>query len=102
MPRYWATDEVQPPSAPETLQHFLLERYYFFVAQTDGSVFKGQVHHRPYTAYSASVIQLNENVTKAAGIMVDPEQMVQAYWSPGVEVTAYGPWQVQPAINSDI
>merc|ERR1711907_292059 len=87
--------KLLPPSDPGSLQYFLLERYFLFVTDAEGRVYKGQVHHSPYQAYAAEVVQLDQNVTDAARITLHSAQMTQAYWSPGVEISAFGPWQVR-------
>jgi uncharacterized protein YqjF (DUF2071 family) len=75
-------------SVPDTLQHFLLERYFLFVERR-GEVLKGQVHHSPYAAHSARILSLREELLGAAGL---PEGRLETvHYSPGVEVEVFGP-----------
>ena len=55
------------PSAPGTLEHFLLERYLLFNLR-GGAVRKGHVHHVPYPARRCEVLSLEESLTRAAGL----------------------------------
>ncbi len=78
------------PSAPGTLQHFLLERYHLMVERR-GRVRRGQVHHRPYPAHAASLVSLDQSLVTAAGLPADG-RLETVHYSPGVEVEVFGPF----------
>ena len=73
------------PSQPDSLQHFLLERYLLFV-ERQGQVWRGQVHHRPYPVQKVEVTEVSDSLIQAAGIEPIDEDPVCAHYSPGVDV----------------
>jgi uncharacterized protein len=77
-----------PPSLPGTLQHFLLERYVLF-SLAGGKVWRGQVHHTPYPAYDAKLLQLSQTMLPAAGLSGAGEQPAFIHHSPGVDVEVF-------------
>lgn len=55
------------PAAPQSLEHFLIERYLLF--SHDGTrLFKGRVAHKPYRLLPARVESCRENLIAAANI----------------------------------
>lgn len=80
------------PSAPGTLEHFLLERYLLFTVR-DGRVSKGHVHHVPYPAHSAELLHLEDGLLRAAGLPAPSSTPASVHYSPGVEVEVFGPWE---------
>jgi uncharacterized protein YqjF (DUF2071 family) len=86
--------EALGPSAPGSLEHFLLERYYLF-SERRGHVWQGQVHHTPYPARRATVTSIAQGLVAAAGIPCARDAPPEvAHWSPGVSVEVFGPWRV--------
>ncbi len=84
--------EALSPSAPGTLEHFLLERYHLF--STKGSqLMKGTVHHVPYPAHAAHARRFTQTLTDAAGLR-DVGALRATHFSPGVDVEVFGPWPV--------
>jgi uncharacterized protein len=77
------------PSRPDTLEHFLLERYLLF-ARRRGVILEGQVNHPPYVAHRARVERIHDEIAAAAGLpaAATPETV---HFSPGVEVEVFGP-----------
>lgn len=82
-----------PASKPGTLQFFLLERYFLFV-RCGRAVYKAQVAHAPYSVRAVKVLGLSESLLTTAGLPALGAPTVAAYWSPGVDVTAFGPWRI--------
>ena len=82
--------EVLGPSQPGTLEHFLLERYLLFV-QHGGRMLTGQVHHTPYPAQKAEILEVHDELIAAAGLapVTDPPRF--AHYFPGVDVEIFGP-----------
>ena len=56
-------------AAPEsgTLEHFLLERYWLFVHHRD-QLCKAQVHHAPYPAQAAELLEFDDQLLASAGL----------------------------------
>jgi uncharacterized protein YqjF (DUF2071 family) len=77
------------PSQPGTLEFFLLERYLLFV-QRRGTTYVGQVHHSPYPAQGAEVLEMEDGLLQAAGIDCADRWPAYAHYSPGVDVEIFG------------
>ncbi len=60
-------------SAPGTLEHFLIERYYLHVWRR-GKLWRGQVHHTPYPVQRARVLSLRDELIGAAGFRSRPRR----------------------------
>lgn len=58
---------VIAPAQPDTLEHFLCERYFLYT-YARGQLYRGQVHHAPYPLQSAILHHCRENLIAAAGI----------------------------------
>ena len=77
-----------PPSQPDSLEYFLLERYLLFT-QLRGRILRGQVHHAPYPARSASLIEFQDQLLEAngfTGLNTSPDLV---HFSTGVDVEIY-------------
>ena len=85
--RYRITDELGP-SAPGSLEHFLLERYLLFV-ERGGKIQCGQVHHTPYPAFRADVSHCEQTLTAAAGLGNLQNSPPLQHYSPGVDVEIF-------------
>ncbi|WP_161604510.1 YqjF family protein [Roseiconus nitratireducens] len=82
---------VQDPlgaSLPGTLEYFLLERYLLFVLR-GGAVYRGQVHHAPYQAWTAEVLDLEEQLLAAAGMPAPGRMPDLVHYCPGVDVEVF-------------
>lgn len=80
-------------SKPDTLEHFLLERYYLFT-KWRGAIWKGHVHHVPYPAQRCELLSLDESLTTAAGLPAHDATPATVHYSAGVEVEVFGPNRV--------
>jgi uncharacterized protein YqjF (DUF2071 family) len=76
------------PSEPGTLQHFFLERYLLFVVRA-GKIYSGQVHHVPYPAFDATVLEVQDELIAAAGFPAKVKPPEFAHYSPGVDVEVF-------------
>ena len=77
-----------PPSQPDSLEYFLLERYLLFT-QLRGRILRGQVHHVPYPARSASLIDFEAQLLEVngfTGVNTSPDLI---HFSTGVDVEIY-------------
>ena len=71
-----------------TLEHFLLERYLLFT-ERDGASRRGQVHHTPYPAHRASLVDVHDELVSAAGLPAVSGQPAHVHYSPGVDVEVF-------------
>lgn len=74
-------------AAPDTFEHFLVERYLLF-AQSGEALRLGQVHHAPYPIHRAEVTELSESVVSALGLPA-PVGPPHVLYSPGVDVDVF-------------
>lgn len=72
---------------PDTLEHFLVERYLLF-SKHRGALLVGQVHHRPYPVRRAEGVSLEQTMLAANGIKGE-HPLVSALYSPGVDVEVF-------------
>ncbi|MCA9218724.1 MAG: DUF2071 domain-containing protein [Planctomycetales bacterium] len=75
-------------SRPQTLEHFLLERYLLFVERR-GRVLEGQVYHTPYPAQQATVTSVEESLLAAAGLPTIQGPPTLAHYAEGVDVEIF-------------
>ena len=59
--------EMLGASKAGTLEHFLLERYWLFTPHR-GRLCKAQVHHQPYLAQQAELLEFEDQLRDAAGL----------------------------------
>ena len=81
--------EALGPSAPGTLEHFLLERYLLFTSWRD-RIYRGQVHHVAYPAQRATVHHVESSLLEAAGLPPGRGEAL-AHYASGVDVDVFGP-----------
>lgn len=86
--RYRLGHELRP-SQPETIEHFLLERYLLFV-ERNGRLLTGQVHHVAYPVQQASVLAVEDGLVAAAGLPAVDTHPAHVHYSPGVDVEVLG------------
>jgi uncharacterized protein len=75
-------------SQPGSLQHFLLERYLLFVERRN-QILCGQVHHTPYPAHSAELLEVHDELAAAARLPAVVGPPAHVHWSPGVDVEVF-------------
>lgn len=83
-----APGTVLAPAAPQTLEHFLVERYLLF-SVAGSTLFSGRVAHPPYQFQPAVYTELSQTLTHAAGFPLETPPLL-AHYSPGVEVEVFG------------
>lgn len=72
---------------PGSLEHFLTERYRFYVADDGGRVYVGPVEHPQWPLQGAD-LAVRENDLFAANGFAEPESEPLVHYSTGVDVTA--------------
>ena len=75
-------------SQPESIEYFFLERYLLFTEHR-GRLFAGQVHHTPYPAQAAEVLELEDHLLEAAGLGTCPGLPVYSHYASGVDVEVF-------------
>ena len=66
--RYQPIEGPAAPSAPGTIEHFLLERYILYSQDDQQGLYRARVHHQPYPVQRAEVLALDETLVWAAGV----------------------------------
>ncbi len=79
-----------PPglAVPDTLDHFLIERYLLYSQRPSGPLFRGQVHHAPYQLHEVSLLSCEQSLLTASGIRPNTPPY-HAVYSPGVDVEVF-------------
>ena len=72
-------------AAPGSLEEFLVERYQLYSRALGPALWRGPVRHEPWLLFAASVTDLQEDLSAAAGLrpLGRPDL---CHWSPGVQV----------------
>ncbi|MFN0074718.1 MAG: YqjF family protein [Chloroflexota bacterium] len=83
---------LQGPTAPGTLEHFLLERYLLHVERA-GVLWTMQVHHQPYPVQRAAVLEVREDLCAAVGLPALTGPPLVTHYASGVDVEIFGPWK---------
>ncbi|HEX2835532.1 MAG TPA: DUF2071 domain-containing protein [Thermoanaerobaculia bacterium] len=86
--RYRPIEGPATASAPGTLEHFLLERYILYSQDAAHNLYRARVHHQPYPAQKAEVLQLDETLIWAAGIK-RPDAPAVRHYAQEVNVRVY-------------
>lgn len=81
--------ELLDPLQPSSLEFFLLERYLLFV-QRGHEIHVGQVHHAPYPAQHAEILDVEDELIKATGIDGCERAPLLAHYAAGVDVEVFG------------
>ncbi len=84
--RYRAGRELGA-ARPDTLEHFLVERYLLF-SRHRGALLVGQVHHEPYPVREAELDAFEQTMLAANGIAGE-HPIVSTLYSPGVDVEVF-------------
>jgi uncharacterized protein YqjF (DUF2071 family) len=85
--RYRIGERIDTTS-PDSLEFFFLERYLLYV-QRKNKTYMGQVHHSPYPAHLAHVLDVDDHLLQAAGIDTLGQAPEFAHFSPGVDVEIF-------------
>jgi len=86
---------VAREAAPESLEFFLLERYYLYARPSSGTLLRGRVSHRPYRYRDADVPDLSSLPAENNGFsQCTGAAPHHACLDEGFDVTIYRPTQV--------
>ena len=75
------------PAEPDTLEHFLVERYVLYAADGD-RLYQGRVHHEAYPLQGATVAGLSQDLVAAAGLPT-PKGEPLAHYASEVDVEIF-------------
>jgi uncharacterized protein len=81
----WTYDPEIYQAQPETLDHFLCERYQLYTAKK-GRLYTGLVHHTPYPLQHVTSLEIAQNLTDAAGFPPFTLPPQTLHYSQGVDV----------------
>jgi len=73
---------------PDTLEHFLAERYLLYAKSPSGQLYRGQVHHSPYPLREARLVHLKETLLASAHLPVETDP-AHVMFSDGVSVEIF-------------
>jgi uncharacterized protein YqjF (DUF2071 family) len=84
----WTPGDVMPSPPPDSLEHFLVERYHLY-SMRRGRLLRGRVDHSPWELRDARIDSMDTGIVTAAGIPVDGDPI--AFCSKGVRVSGFSP-----------
>lgn len=87
--RYRPIEGPVQESVPNTIEHFLIERYILYAADEAKDLYRARVHHQPYPMQRAEVLELEETLIWSAGVK-RPQQPATRHYAKGVDVHIYG------------
>ena len=86
--RYRPVEGPMTPSAPGTIDHFLIERYILYAQDDARQLYRARVHHAPYEVQKAELLDLDETLIWSAGVKREEQPRLRHY-SRGVSVRIY-------------
>jgi uncharacterized protein YqjF (DUF2071 family) len=89
----WEVGAPLPRSTPDTLAHFLAERYCLYSVDRGGRLMRGRIQHDPWPLREARVVALDDGLVRAAGIDLDIDPRANpaiAYHADDLHVDAWG------------
>src|SRR4029079_9314400 len=89
---YHATGAVKPP-APGTVDHFLSERYCLYAIDSRQSVYRCEIHHRPWPLQPAEAEIAENTMAQAAGITLS-EQSPHLTFARQLDVVVWPPTRI--------
>jgi uncharacterized protein YqjF (DUF2071 family) len=87
--RYRPVEGPVQAARPNSLEHFLIERYILYAADEGKNLYKARVHHQPYPLQRAEVLELEETLVWSAGVR-RPQEPALRHYARGVDVNVYG------------
>ena len=79
---------VLDPASPDSIEFFFLERYLLMLERA-GVLYMGQVHHTPYPVHQVELLDLEDELLRAAGCSCSERWPAFAHYSPGVDVEIF-------------
>jgi uncharacterized protein YqjF (DUF2071 family) len=88
--QYRPMDGVVTTASPNTIDHFLIERYILYATDDDHRLYRARVHHQPYPIQRAELLAFDETLIWAGGIKRS-EALPQRHYAREVNVKIYAP-----------
>ncbi len=85
----WTPGERLGAAAPDTVEHFLLERYVLY-AERRGQLYRGRVHHPAYEARAATLHRMEETLAASARLPGLAGEPAYVHACDGVDVEMFG------------
>lgn len=89
----WRLGAPLPPSKPGELAHFLTERYCLYSCRDGGPICRGCIWHEPWPLRQADLLELDDQLVKAAGIELDQSTQPVVFAADALRVKA---WRIAP------
>ncbi len=80
--------EMMGASPPDTLEHFLVERYFLHL-ERGGRIWSGRVHHSPYPVQRARVLDIRDELIGASGLPPVDGPPTLVHYAHGVDVDIF-------------
>jgi uncharacterized protein len=87
--RYKPEEGPTVHASPGTFEHFLMERYILYSADSNAQLYRARVHHQPYPIQKAQIFELDETMVWAAGVR-RPDSIPYRHYASEVNVKVYG------------
>jgi uncharacterized protein YqjF (DUF2071 family) len=103
-PRLTVTYQLGQPlgaADPGTLEHFLVERYLLHVERR-GALWTTQVHHSHYPLQQAQVLEIRDELIRAAGLPEPGGPPPLVHYAPGVDVEIFPPQRRRDARGATV
>lgn len=97
-----STDGANRPLGPNSIEHFILEHYWGYTKQKDGSTSEYRVEHAPWQYWKTSSVEVSENVSSlyptifSSTLKKPPHSSFIAKGSP---VAVYAYQKIPPQLN---
>jgi uncharacterized protein YqjF (DUF2071 family) len=85
---------IPRPASPDTLEHFLVERYVFYTLW-NSELYQCRVRHIPYPLQPANLLAIDETLLAAAGLH-RPATPPLAHFAGGVDVAVFPLRRIEP------
>jgi uncharacterized protein len=92
----WRIGSQLPPSESGDIAHFLTERYRLYSVNRAGQLFCGRIEHVQWPLHEATLVSLDDELVKGAGITIDQSQTPLLHYAKQLDVRA---WRLE-AVNA--
>jgi uncharacterized protein YqjF (DUF2071 family) len=90
----YGVGECLGEAATETLEFFLIERYYLFSRSSAGQVYSARVFHQPYSLFKANLARWDDTMLRINGLGGFSDPPSHVIFSKGVNVQIFAPHQL--------
>ena len=90
----YTVGEALGQAAAETLEFFLIERYYLFSRSLAGRVYSARVWHQPYSLFKAQLGRWDDEMLRVNGLGAFTDPPAHVIFSKGVDVDIHAPHEL--------